>query len=34
MPATGPAFYQGMKKAAFVLLILGAVTGGFYFYRV
>jgi HlyD family secretion protein len=23
-----------MKKAAFVLLILGAVTGGFYFYRV
>jgi len=23
-----------MKKAAFVLLVLGAVTGGFYFYRV
>ena len=23
-----------MKKAAFLLLILGAVTGGFYFYRV
>src|SRR5687767_10701389 len=23
-----------MKKAAFVLLILGAVTGGFYFYKV